>query len=82
MLRENRLLAALGALLGMLLGKGLHRLVIESIVVDNMSYVIRILPRSYLLAFAVTMLFTGLTNLFMRRKLEHIPMAESLKAVE
>ena len=81
-LRENRLLAALGALLGLLLGKGLHRLVIESIVVDNMSYVIRILPRSYLLAFAVTMLFTLMTNLVMRRKLEHIPMAESLKAVE
>ncbi len=81
-LRENRLLALLGALLGLLLGKGLHRIVIESIVVDNMTYDLRILPVSYLLAFGITLLFTLLTNAVMHRKLDRIPMAESLKSVE
>ena len=81
-LRENRLLALLGALFGLLLGKGLHRIVIESIVVDNMTYDIRILPVSYLLSLGVTLLFTLLTNLAMHRKLDRIPMAESLKSVE
>ncbi|MCR5576733.1 MAG: FtsX-like permease family protein [Oscillospiraceae bacterium] len=81
-LRENRLLAVLGALFGMLLGKGLHRLVIESVVVDNMTYEIRILPMSYLLSFGVTLAFTLFTNLIMHRRLDRVPMAESLKSVE
>lgn len=81
-LRENRLLAVLGALFGLLLGKGLHRLVIESVVVDNMTYEIRILPLSYLLAFGVTLFFTLLTNLLMHPRLDRVPMAESLKSVE
>ena len=81
-LRENRLLALLGALLGLLLGKGLHRIVIESIVVDNMTYELRILPVSYLLSLGITLAFTLLTNAVMRRKLDRIPMAESLKSVE
>ena len=81
-LRENLLLAFLGAVLGLWLGKGLHLLVVRSIVVDAMTYEIRIAPLSYALAFAITLCFTVLTNLFMGRKLEGVNMAESLKAVE
>ena len=81
-LRENRLLAVLGALFGLLLGKGLHWIVIKSVVVDNMTYEIRILPLSYLLSFGVTLAFTLFTNLIMHRRLDRVPMAESLKAVE
>ena len=81
-LRENLLLAFLGAVLGLWLDKGLHLLVVRSIVVDAMTYEIRIAPLSYALAFAITLCFTVLTNLFMGRKLEGVNMAESLKAVE
>ena len=43
---------------------------------------IQILPMSFLYSFALTLIFTVLVNLFMRRKLERINMAESLKSVE
>ncbi len=81
-LRENRLLAVLGAAIGLALGKLLHYVVIQAIVVDNMSCEIRITPLSYALAFAITIGFALLTNLAMHGKLEKINMAESLKAVE
>jgi putative ABC transport system permease protein len=81
-LRENRLLSLLGALLGLVLGKGLHTVVIRAIVVDNMSIDARIAPMSYLVSFAATIVFTLLTNALMRPRLEKINMAESLKSVE
>ena len=81
-LRENVLLAVLGAALGLVLGKGLHYVIIHALVVDYMSFDVRITPLSYGLAFAVTMLFTLLTNAAMHRRLEDVDMAESLKSVE
>ena len=81
-LRENRLLAFLGAVLGLGLGKLLHTVVIRAIVVENMSVDARIIPQSYLYAFAATMIFTLLTNAVMHGRLEKINMAESLKSVE
>ena len=81
-LRENRLLAVLGAALGLALGKGLHYVVIQAVVVDYMSFEIRIAPLSYVLAFVITIVFALLTNLSMHPKLEKVNMAESLKSVE
>ena len=81
-LRENLVLAFLGALLGLLLGKGLHLIIIRALVVDYMSFDVRITALSYALSFAATMLFTLLTNASMHGKLEKVDMAESLKAVE
>ena len=81
-LRENRLLSLLGALLGLVMGKGLHTVVIRAIVVDNMSIDARIRPMSYLVSFAATIVFTLLTNALMHGRLEKINMAESLKSVE
>ena len=42
----------------------------------------RIEPKSYALALGLTLVFTALTNLVMRGKLEKVNMAESLKSVE
>ncbi len=81
-LRENVLLSVLGAAFGLLLGKGLHAIIIHSLVVDYMSFDVRITPLSYALAFAATMLFTLLTNAAMHRRLAAVDMAESLKSVE
>ena len=81
-LRENLLLSVLGAALGLLLGKGLHYIIIDALVVDYMSFDVRVSPLSYLFAFAATLLFTALTNSFMRGRLEKVDMAESLKSVE
>ena len=81
-LSENVLLSVLGAAIGLLLGKQFHAVVIHAIVVDYMSYDVRIAPWSYVLSFAATIAFTLLTNLLMLRRLDGINMAESLKSIE
>ena len=81
-LRENVLLSFLGAAFGLFLGKGLHAIIIGALVVDYMSFDARVTALSYALAFAVTMLFTLLTNAAMHRRLAAVDMAESLKSVE
>ena len=81
-LNENLMLSFFGAAFGLLLGKLLHRFVMESINLDYMTYDVRIAALSYVLSFVVTFVFALLTNLFMRGKLEKVNMAESLKSVE
>lgn len=81
-LRENRLLSILGALLGLVLGKLLHRFILGLVDVEIMTLPQTIRPLSYLFSFVITVLFALGTNLVMRRKLNRIDMAESLKSVE
>lgn len=81
-LRENLLLSILGGAVGLLLGKLLHRFVMELIQVDYMCYDVRISALSYLLAFGITVLFAMAANFAMSFKLEKINMTESLKSVE
>ena len=80
--RENIVLTFFGMLAGLGLGILLHRFVMTQIIVDMVYFNIQILPMSFLYSFALTLIFTVLVNLFMRRKLERINMAESLKSVE
>ena len=81
-LNENLMLSFFGAAFGLLLGKLLHRFVMESINLDYMTYDVRISPMSYVMCFLITFVFALLTNYFMRSKLEKVNMAESLKSVE
>ncbi len=81
-LRENLILSFLGACGGLGLGKLLHRFVMELVDVEYLTCDIRIVPKSYALSFVITLLFTAVTNLVMRSKLERVDMAESLKSVE
>ncbi len=81
-LNENLLLSFLGALCGLVLGKLLHLFIMNRVSVEYMNFDVRIAPLSFLTAFAVTLVFAALTNLMMRRKLEQVNMAESLKSVE
>ena len=81
-LRENLLLSILGGAVGLLLGKLLHRFIMELIQVDYMCYDVRVSALSYLLAFGVTVLFAMAANFAMGFKLEKISMTESLKSVE
>ena len=81
-LNENLLLSFLGALCGLLLGKLLHLFIMNQVSVDYLNFDVRVAPLSFLAAFAVTLVFAALTNLLMRRKLEQVNMAESLKSVE
>jgi len=80
--RENILLAIMGAAVGLVLGKILHAFVMSEIVVDLITFDVRVTAFSYILAFVLTVLFTFIINLLMGKKLDEISMTESLKAVE
>ena len=80
--RENILLAALGALLGLPLGRALHRFVMAQIKVDLIHFRLYIAPASYLWSLALTFLFVAIVDVVMYFRLERIHMAEALKSVE
>lgn len=81
-LSENLFLSAIGAIVGLPLGRALHAFVMAQIQVDLVRFDVRILPMSYLISIALTMVFAGLVNLFMLRRIDRINMAESLKTIE
>ena len=80
--RENLILTALGALVGLLLGKWLHQFVMYNIQIDMVSFKTIIKPMSYLLSLIFTFAFAMFVNVIMFFKLEKINMAESLKSIE
>ena len=67
---------------GLLLGVPLHRFIILTVEMDQLMFIRTIAPRSYLLAVALTMLFTFVVCFAMRRHVRHISMVESMKAPE
>ena len=80
--RENIILAVMGGIIGLGLGKLLHAFVMSEIVVDLITFDVRVTILSYFLSFILTIIFTFLINLLMGKKLDEISMTESLKAVE
>ena len=80
--REIIILSVLGSLAGLFMGKGLHLFVMEKVKIDSMTFACRIAPMSYLISFAMTLLFTFIISFGMRPKLKKIDMAESLKSIE
>ena len=80
--RENLLLTALGALIGLPLGRALHRFVMDQIRVDLIHFELRITPQSYLMSLLYTFVFVVIVDVFMYFRLERIHMAEALKSTE
>ena len=80
--RETVLLTAVGALIGLPLGRALHRFVMEQIKVDLIHFELRLAPVSYLWSIFFTFLFVAIVDLFMYFRLERIHMAEALKSAE
>lgn len=81
-LRENLLLSVIASAIGLPLGILFHRAVMSLILIDLLDFPLVIETESYILSFVCTVLFAWLVNLFMKRQITKIPMAESLKAVE
>lgn len=81
-LRENLVLSVLASFIGLPLGTLFHRIVMSMILIDLLEFSTYVKPVSYVLALLCTMLFALIVNLFMKRRIGKIPMAESLKAVE
>ena len=80
--RENLMLTAVGALVGLPLGVLLHSFIMDQIKIDMVSFKVNIEPISFLFAVAMTFVFAVLVNLLLQKKLDRIDMAESLKSVE
>ena len=80
--RENFVLTAISALVGIPVGKGFHSFVMGQIQIDLLSFDIHIELASYLIAVALTFLFALIVNFAMYFRLEKINMAESLKSIE
>lgn len=80
--RETLLLSAIGALVGCVLGIFMEGFVVVTAEVDQVMFGREIHALSFVVAFALTMLFSVLVTLFMRKKLSDIDMVESLKSVE
>lgn len=80
--RETLLLSAIGALVGCVLGIFMEDFVVVTAEVDQVMFGREIHALSFVIAFVLTMLFSVLVTLFMRKKLSDIDMVESLKSVE
>lgn len=80
--RENLILSFIGSLCGLILGTGLHRLIMSLAELDSVMFGRSILLQSYVLSVAITMFFSWIVAKVMYYKLVKIPMVESLKSVE
>lgn len=80
--REIALLSLMGALVGLALGVVLEGFVVTTAEVDQVMFGRTIHGLSFLIAFALTMVFTLLVTFTMRPKLAHVDMVESLKSNE
>ncbi|WP_418914663.1 FtsX-like permease family protein [Adlercreutzia sp.] len=80
--REIFLLAAIGALVGLVLGMGLESFVVLTAEVDGVMFGRQIHLLSFVLAFVLTMVFTWVSMLAMKPKIARIDMVESLKSNE
>ena len=80
--RETILLTILGTAFGLVLGRFLTNFVIETAEIDLVMFGRDVKWQSYVYAAALTMVFSLLNSLIMRRPIRKISMVESLKSVE
>ncbi len=80
--RENIVLTAFGALVGLILGKFLHAFIMYNIDLETIAFEVYVSAVSYVVSFLLTFVFAMIINQFMKIKLKNINMAESLKSIE
>ena len=81
-LKENLILSVIASILGLPLGRLFHLAVMSMVKIDMITFNNIVHPISYLLSFICTVLFALIVDRFMKRQIERVNMAESLKAVE
>ncbi len=80
--KENLILSAMGAVLGLGIGWLLLIFVMSQIKVDMVWMSARLAPMSYVLSILLTMVFACIVDFLLYFKLNKINMAEALKSVE
>lgn len=78
--RESNLLTLLGSFVGLFLGIWLHAVVVRTVEVDQVMFGRNIYPLSFVYAIAISMVFSMLVNLIMKRTIKKIDMVEAMKA--
>jgi len=80
--RESILLSLIGTIFGLVLGVFLHRYVMGCAEMPSMMFGRSVRAVSFVYSGALTMAFSVLVDLIMRKKLRNISMVESMKAPE
>lgn len=80
--RESNMLTLIGMCVGLVMGVFLHSFIMRTVEVDLVMFGREIKPLSYVYAAALTVVFSVLVDLVLRRKLRNISMVESMKAPE
>ena len=80
--RENLISTALSIILGLVMGIGVHRLLIRFTEIEMVMFGRSIWWPSYIYAAALSFAFSMLINYIMRRKVRKIDMLDSFKSVE
>lgn len=80
--RENLVLTLIGIAVGIPLGVLLHSFVMAQINVDMVAFAVKIKAISFIFSFLIVLGFLIIVDTVMRRKIEAINMAESLKSIE
>ena len=80
--RENVFLTVFGILLGLVLGRFLHGWMVLTVEIDLVMFGRTVPPYAYLLAAALTVLFSVVVNIAAHFRLKKVDMVESLKTVE
>lgn len=80
--REINILAAIGTLVGLLIGIWLHSFVVTTVEVDQVMFGRTIHWWSYLFAVGISAVFTFIVNLVMKRIVRKVDMVEAMKSAE
>lgn len=80
--RENLLQSICGIAAGLPLGIALHAFVMSQIKIDMVSFDVQILPLSFIIAVALTLVFAIVVDFALYPKIKSISMTDSLKSVE
>lgn len=80
--REGIVLTVIGGLAGLGLGNVFATFIVESIQMDNVMFPKEVSFWSYIIAFAMTIVFSLIVNFMMYFKMRKISMVESLKSIE
>lgn len=80
--RENIILTILGTIFGLFLGMGILGAVIQAAEVETIFLVKDINLINLVIAAIITICFTLITNLLMKKKIKNINMIDSLKSIE
>lgn len=80
--RENIILTVLGAVIGVFVGISVLGLIIQSAEVETIMIPVELSVLDFVISVSITLMFTLITNLMMKKKIKKIDMIESLKSVE